>query len=86
MDFAIYLQRIGRHGTLFGEPGFDQLTSEELWPWPEEGRLKEDLCAGGVSRGFCKVSHSLTEYLWSHLGSTSPVMQTPANAAVSHRR
>lgn len=81
---AEILQRIGHHGTLFGEPGFDQLTSEDLWPWPEEGRLKKDLCASGVSRGFCNVSLSLSEYLWNHLGSVSPVK--PASGSIESVR
>ena len=83
---AEIFQRIGRQGTLFGEPGYDQLSKEELWPWPEESRLKEDLCANGVSRGFCKVSLSLTEYLWNHLGSAFPVKPAPGNAEATRNR
>jgi len=33
-------RRYGVSGTLWGEPGFDQLTSEPLWPWPYEEQIK----------------------------------------------
>jgi hypothetical protein len=37
--------RIGRDGTLFGEPGFDDATDVPLWPWPNEARIKADFDA-----------------------------------------
>ena len=33
---------IGVSGTLHGEPGYDQVTNDDLWPWPEEARIKAD--------------------------------------------
>lgn len=36
------LARIGVDGTLFGDPGFDQVQAAPLWPWPNEERIKED--------------------------------------------
>jgi hypothetical protein len=37
---AIILKRIGRSGTLWDEPGFDEVTSDDLWPWPYEDEIK----------------------------------------------
>ncbi|MBI2870403.1 MAG: VCBS repeat-containing protein, partial [Candidatus Omnitrophica bacterium] len=38
---ASVLKRYGRSGTLWGEPGYDVLTDEDLWPWPHEERIHE---------------------------------------------
>lgn len=35
-------KRYGISGTLWDEPGFDQLSSESLWPWPFEDQIKAD--------------------------------------------
>ncbi|UXI70335.1 hypothetical protein [Tahibacter amnicola] len=37
---ARILYRTGRSGTVWGEPGFDELTAESLWPWPHEAAIK----------------------------------------------
>jgi hypothetical protein len=37
---ATVVKRYGVSGTLWGEPGYDQLTSENLWPWPYEDKIK----------------------------------------------
>lgn len=70
---AEIVNRIGQSGSLFGEVGFENVGSDSLWPWPYEGRLKVDLCEGGIARGMCGTSLSLTDYVWSRLGSASPV-------------
>ena len=69
---ANIVKRIGVSGTLHGEPGYDQVTNDDLWPWPEEARIKADL-AESNSRGFSASSKSLTNYLWEILGNPSPV-------------
>jgi hypothetical protein len=66
------VKRIGASGTLYGEPGYDTVTSEDLWPWPNESRIKADL-AESNSRGFSASSKTLTNYLWELLGNTSPI-------------
>jgi hypothetical protein len=33
-------KRYGVSGTRWGEPGYDQLTGEDLWPWPYEDKIK----------------------------------------------
>lgn len=37
---ATILKRQGVSGTLWGEPGYDQPTNEDLWPWPYEDKIK----------------------------------------------
>ncbi|MBL8524570.1 MAG: hypothetical protein JNN20_12835 [Betaproteobacteria bacterium] len=37
---ARQMLRYGAAGTLWGEPGFDKLTTEPLWPWPNEDAIK----------------------------------------------
>ena len=65
--------RTGASGTHYGEAGFADETAEPLWPWPQEDRLKEDLCEDGVSRGICGTPGTLTDYIWSFLGTRSPI-------------
>lgn len=65
-------QRIGVSGTLFGDPGYATGAGDNLWPWPNEVRLKNDMCASmAVTRGFCSAP-SLTEYVWTALGNPAP--------------
>ena len=48
------------------------LTTQPLWPWPNEARIKKDMCTdAGVTRGFC-ASPSLTDYIWRYLGNANP--------------
>ena len=48
------------------------LTTEPLWPWPNEDRIKASMCGGSNStRGFC-AKESLTEYVWTYLGNSNP--------------
>ena len=37
---ATILKRYGKSGTHWGEPGFDQLTTEDLWPWAYQDKIK----------------------------------------------
>lgn len=65
-------KRIGVSGTLYGEPGYDQLTAENLWPWPNEAAIKTAMCTdAGVSTGFC-AAPTLTRYVWEMLGNPIP--------------
>lgn len=47
-----------------------KLTTDALWPWPNEARIKSEMCAT-APRGFCSAP-SLTNYVWSQMGSGSP--------------
>jgi len=37
---AVIMKRYGVSGTLWGEPGYNQLTTDDLWPWPYEDKIK----------------------------------------------
>ncbi len=82
------LKRLGVSGTLMGEPGYDAATSENLWPWPNEARIKADLSAypsnwppDGLPsplRGFTTgnsrdgTPQTLTKYIWESFGHQIP--------------
>jgi hypothetical protein len=69
---ANILYRYGSDGTHYGEPNYNTLSSAPLWPWPNQDRIKKELCEGsGVTRGFCQVG-SLTKYIWEYLGNPMP--------------
>jgi len=68
---AEIVKRVGTPGALFGEPGFESVTADDLWPWPHEVRLQADLAVVSA-RGFCAPGKRLTSYLFERLGNTSP--------------
>jgi hypothetical protein len=39
---AQMLKRYGVSGTLYGESGYDSLSDEDLWPWPNEDQIRDD--------------------------------------------
>jgi disaggregatase-related protein/fibronectin type III domain protein/TGF-beta propeptide len=48
------------------------LAAVNLWPWPHEGRIRNDLCES-TSRGLCDPFwSSLTDYVWRQLGHPWP--------------
>lgn len=71
--------RYGIDGSRYGEAGYHSLTSAPLWPWPNEDRIKSEMCAS-TSRGFCTSSArldglnpvTLTSYVWEALGNQIP--------------
>ncbi len=78
---AQIMNRIGASGTLYGEPGFNTVTAEALWPWPNEDRIKTDfasITAHNGARGFATgtsldgSSQTLTKYIWEQLGNRIP--------------
>ena len=69
---AQIVKRMGTSGTLYGEAGYNTLTNEDLWPYPNETRIKSDL-AETNSRGFSASAKSFTDWIWEQLGNTSPV-------------
>jgi hypothetical protein len=75
--------KVGATGTLHGEPGWDQPTTEPLWPFPNEAEIKADMASytgpGGVgARGFATGKsrdgspQTLTKYIWEYLGNQIP--------------
>lgn len=73
------VQRVSASGSLFDETGYNTLTNESLWPWPNEARIKADMSAvldeSGITigaRGFGHTNNltSFTDYICSYLGTT----------------
>ena len=73
----------GVSGTLYGEAGYDTLTSNKLWPFPYEDTIKADMASYAGSgpsgkRGFCTgtsidgTAQTLTKYIWEYLGNQMP--------------
>lgn len=58
------------------------LTSTDLWPWPNEDKIKEIMCGstelsevgrtGSLTPGWASSGKSLTEYIWEYLGNPIP--------------
>lgn len=82
---ATVLYKHGTSGTLYGETGYDTLTSDPLWPFPNEALIKADFASYSGpgptgARGFATgtsmdgSAQSLTKYIWEYLGN-----QIPAN-------
>ena len=64
--------KIGMAGTLYDEAGYNTDTGESLWPFPNEARIKKEMCTdSSVTRGFCS-STTLTDYIMSLLGNPNP--------------
>ncbi len=71
--------RYGRDGTHFGDPGYNTLTSTPLWPWPNQARIKAEMCRN-TTRGFCSTGKrldgvnpvTLTSYIWEAAGNPMP--------------
>ena len=82
---ATIMYQIGTSGTLYGETGYNTLTTNKIWPWPYEDTIKAFFLAYGTggtappnARGFCTgtskdgSSQSLTKYIWEYLGNQIP--------------
>ncbi|MBN2169508.1 MAG: hypothetical protein JW738_09710 [Actinobacteria bacterium] len=73
---ATVLKRYGVSETLYGESGYEQLTDRDLWPWPNQYRIQNDMGSyigpPSGSRGFCAPGANLTEYVWEYLGNPVP--------------
>lgn len=74
-------KRIGVSGTMYGENGWNAVTSDDLWPWPNENRIKDDFSSVSVNgdRGFAVSGNgfyggpvTLTSYIWEYLGNPCP--------------
>jgi hypothetical protein len=78
-------KQIGVSGTLWGETGWNIVTNENLWPWPNENAIKNAFRTYGVQsnpnprRGFAADGNglyggpiTLTSYIWEYLGNSCP--------------
>ncbi len=76
---ANVLYRYGADGARFGDAGYNTLTTTSLWPWPNEDRIKREMCAN-TTRGFCSAGQrlgnvgpvTLTTYIWEYLNNPIP--------------
>ncbi len=76
--------KYGVTGRFYGEEGYEALTSENLWPWPNEDRIKREMCesygSNNEKRGFCISKKqkdgindtTITSYIWEFLGNKIP--------------
>ena len=88
---ANIVYKVGVTGSLADDPGFDTETTDSLWPWPHEDRIKSEMCneatTGVADRGFCATGLSITEYIWSKLGNAVPSwaarMEIPPNVRMN---
>jgi len=76
---ATITNRIGVSGTLWGEVGYDTVTADPLWPYPNQARIHADLstarnlkASSPTKRGFTVDGENLTDYIWEALGGTTP--------------
>ena len=81
---AHIVKRLGTSGSLWGDPGWNTETNENLWPWPYENEIGEWFRAENsppakaspslnqTGRGFAVEGQTLTKYLWGYLGNDLP--------------
>ena len=73
----------GTTGTLWGDPGYDTITTDPLWPFPSEAVIDTDMAsysgpgapgARGFTTGTSKdgTPQTLTKYIWEYLGNQIP--------------
>lgn len=61
----------GEYGTFAGEASSNTITTNQLWPWPNQTRMKTEMCAG-IATNWCGTANTFTEYTWQILGNTIP--------------
>ncbi len=72
-----------RRGARITQRTVDQvLTDDPLWPWPNEARIRADLCdpialaelgrVGTNEPTWCSQDVTLSEYIWELLGNSMP--------------
>lgn len=65
-------KRYGVDGAIYGATDYNTLSGTNLWPWPNEARIKKEMCTdSGITRGFC-ADTSLTHYIMNQLGNGNP--------------
>ena len=80
---AEVLMMWGTTGTLWGDPGYDTITTQPLWPFPNEAVIDTDMAsysgpgapgARGFTTGTSKDGspQTLTKYIWEYLGNQIP--------------
>lgn len=89
---AELLTMSGQSGVFYGDPGYDSETDIPMWPFPNQQLAHEHFASfthsgtdreGGTegiqgARGFAVANQTVTNYVWSYLGSPTP----PFNVSV----
>ena len=57
-----HLVRYGVDGARYGEAGYAEPSESSLWPWPNEARIRSEMCAQ-TARGFCADGMTVTAYV-----------------------
>lgn len=57
----------GTSGTQHGETGWDTLTSDDLWPFPNQALFKTCLQEDSITRGLAGTGSTLTEYIQGYI-------------------
>jgi hypothetical protein len=95
---ATILKRRGTSGALWGDTGYDTMTTDDLWPFPNEALIKTDFASyvgthSGLpsgARGFAigtsidGSAQTLTKYIWEYLGNQIPSDIYGASSPGSH--
>ncbi len=63
--------RTGTTGTLYGDANYNTLTAIDLFPYPNETKVRTFFCAE-YSTGWCAASDSLNVYVNEYFGNTTP--------------
>ena len=63
---AQIVQRVSGSGSLLDETGYNALTNESLWPWPNEARIKADMSAVLDKSGITIALAALVARIISH--------------------
>jgi len=76
---ATIVKKIGVSGSLYGEAGYNDVTADDLWPFPYESTIRRHMReysydSGNLTgkRGFCADGTTLTKYIWEYLGNAMP--------------
>lgn len=64
-------KRYGADGAISGDSGFEDLSDDDIWPYPNEARIRTDMRADS-DRGFCADDETLTHYICDGYGNGSP--------------
>lgn len=87
------MKKTGVSGTIYGETGYDKVTDDNLWPFPNEATIKTlmSTTVAGVSGvyGFTSGTsldgspQTLTKYIWEQLGNQIPAEIYGSTGAIS---
>jgi hypothetical protein len=68
---ANIVYQYGVDGAFAGDVSSNTLSGTALWPWPNETRIRTEMC-NGVSTNWCAGAKTFTTYVWEILGNTIP--------------